>query len=46
MLINTTGIQQLRSVLDEPFFEKAKTEIAVNAEASLHLITRFLKLAS
>jgi uncharacterized oxidoreductase len=46
ILINNAGIQQWMNVSDEDFFERAKTEIATNIEAPLHLISLFINLKS
>lgn len=46
VLINNAGIQQHMNVADDDFYERAKTEIAINVEAPIHLTTLFLKLAS
>lgn len=41
VLINNAGIQQWMNILDPNFFEKTKSEIAINIEAPLHLISFF-----
>lgn len=46
VLVNNAGIQQWMNVSDEDFFERAKTEIATNIEAPLHLISLFINLKS
>ncbi|MEO8109210.1 MAG: SDR family NAD(P)-dependent oxidoreductase [Ginsengibacter sp.] len=46
VLVNNAGIQQWMKISDEDFFERAKTEIATNIEAPLHLISLFIKLES
>jgi uncharacterized oxidoreductase len=46
VLINNAGIQKWVSVTDAHFFESAKTEIATNIEAPLHLTSLFIKLKS
>src|SRR5260221_528624 len=46
VLINNAGIQQLMSVADDNFFQRAKEEIAINIEAPLHLTSLFIKLKS
>ena len=46
VLINNAGIQKWVSVTDADFYESAKTEIATNIEAPLHLTSLFLNLKS
>lgn len=46
VLVNNAGIQRWVSVTDEDFFESAKTELATNIEAPLHLTSLFIKLKS
>ena len=46
VLVNNAGIQQWMTVADDDFYDRAKTEIATNIEAPIHLINLFLKLAS
>jgi len=46
VLINNAGIQKWVSVTDADFFESAKTEIATNIEAPLHLTSLFIQLKS
>lgn len=46
VLVNNAGIQQWMKVTDEDFFSRAKTEIATNIEAPIHLTSLFLKLNS
>lgn len=46
VLVNNAGIQQWMKVTDEDFFSRAKTEIATNIEAPIHLTSLFLKLDS
>ena len=46
VLINNAGIQQWVSPIDDNFFERAKSEIAINIEAPLHLISLFIKMKS
>ncbi|WP_409416216.1 SDR family oxidoreductase [Flavobacterium sp. PS2] len=46
VLVNNAGIQQWMNLSDEDFFERAKTEIATNIEAPLHLISLFINLKS
>ena len=44
VLVNNAGIQQRLSVSDDHFFSRAKYEITINVEATVHLISLFLKL--
>lgn len=44
VLVNNAGIQQYITVTDGDFYNRAKTEIATNIEAPLHLTNLFLKL--
>lgn len=44
VLVNNAGIQQWMSVTDESFYERAKTELAINVEAPLHLASLFRQL--
>ena len=46
VLVNNAGIQQWMAIDDADFFERAKTEIAINVEAPVHLTSLFLKLQS
>ncbi len=46
VLINNAGIQQWMHPDDEDFFERAKTEVAINILAPVHLNTLFIKLKS
>ncbi|PTS93919.1 short-chain dehydrogenase [Flavobacterium sp. HMWF030] len=46
VLVNNAGIQNWVSVTDENFFESAKTELATNIEAPLHLTSLFIQLKS
>jgi len=46
VLINNAGIQKWVSVNDADFYESAKTEIATNIEAPLHLTSLFIQLKS
>lgn len=46
VLVNNAGIQKWVSVTDENFFESAKTELATNIEAPLHLTSLFIPLKS
>ncbi|KIO54740.1 SDR family oxidoreductase [Flavobacterium hibernum] len=46
VLVNNAGIQNWVSVTDENFFESAKTELATNTEAPLHLTSLFIQLKS
>lgn len=46
VLINNAGIQKWVSVTDADFFESAKTELATNIEAPLHLTSLFIQLQS
>ena len=46
VLVNNAGIQNWMAVTDEDFYAKAKTEIATNIEAPIHLTNLFLKLDS
>ncbi|RKR04696.1 putative oxidoreductase [Flavobacterium sp. 90] len=46
VLVNNAGIQKWVSVTDSDFFESAKTEIATNIEAPLHLTSLFIRLKS
>lgn len=46
VLVNNAGIQQWMNLSDEDFFARAKTEIATNIEAPIHLTALFLKLKS
>lgn len=46
VLVNNAGIQQWMKLTDDDFFERAKTEIATNIEAPLHLTSLFIKLKS
>jgi uncharacterized oxidoreductase len=46
VLINNAGIQKWVSVTDADFYESAKTELATNIEAPLHLTSLFLQLKS
>jgi len=44
VLVNNAGIQNWMNITDADFFERAKTEIATNIEAPLHLISLFVGL--
>lgn len=46
VLVNNAGIQNWMNMGDADFYEKAKTEIATNIEAPLHLTSLFLELPS
>lgn len=46
VLVNNAGIQNWMTVTDDDFYEKARTEIATNIEAPIHLTNLFLKLES
>jgi uncharacterized oxidoreductase len=46
VLVNNAGIQKWVSVTDADFYESAKTEIATNIEAPLHLTSLFIQLKS
>lgn len=46
VLVNNAGIQQWMKISDEDFFERAKTEIVINIEAPLHLMSLFIKMDS
>ncbi|MCD0468872.1 SDR family oxidoreductase [Flavobacterium sp. JAS] len=46
VLINNAGIQKWVSVNDADFYQSAKTEIATNIEAPLHLTSLFIQLKS
>ena len=46
VLVNNAGIQQWMNPADEDFYERAKSEIAINVEAPLHLTSLFLRLPS
>ena len=46
VLINNAGVQQWMSIYDDNFFHRAKDEITINIEASVHLISLFIKLKS
>jgi uncharacterized oxidoreductase len=46
VLINNAGIQNWMGIADEGFSKRAKEEIAINAEAPVHLTSLFLKLPS
>ena len=43
VLVNNAGIQNWMKVTDADFMERARTEIAINVEAPLHLATLFLE---
>jgi uncharacterized oxidoreductase len=44
ILVNNAGIQNWMNITDEDFYQRAKTEIATNIEAPIHLTTLFMKL--
>lgn len=44
VLVNNAGMQQWMKIDDDDFFQRAKTEIATNIEAPLHLTSLFIKL--
>ncbi len=44
VLVNNAGVQQWMAIDDANFFERAKTEIATNIEAPLHLTSLFINL--
>lgn len=44
VLVNNAGIQNWMHVSDEAFYQKAKTEIAINVLAPVHLTSLFLEL--
>ncbi|WP_234997808.1 SDR family oxidoreductase [Mucilaginibacter sp. OK098] len=44
VLVNNAGVQQWMAITDEGFFERAKTEIATNIEAPIHLTALFSNL--
>jgi len=46
VLVNNAGIQQLMSLSDSDFFERAKKEIVINIEAPVHLTSLFTNLKS
>lgn len=46
VLVNNAGIQQWMSVEDADFYERARTEIATNIEAPIHLSSLFVKMKS
>jgi uncharacterized oxidoreductase len=46
VLINNAGIQQWVSLSDTDFFQRAKEEITINAEAPVHLTSLFTNLKS
>jgi uncharacterized oxidoreductase len=46
ILVNNAGIQQLMSLSDSDFFERAKKEIVINIEAPIHLTSLFTNLKS
>jgi uncharacterized oxidoreductase len=46
VLVNNAGIQKWVSVTDADFYESAKTEIATNIEAPIHLTSLFMNLKS
>jgi uncharacterized oxidoreductase len=46
VLVNNAGIQQLMSLSDIDFFERAKEEIVINIEAPVHLTSLFTNLKS
>lgn len=46
VLVNNAGIQKWVSPTDADFFESAKTELATNIEAPLHLTSLFIQLKS
>ena len=46
VLVNNAGIQQWMSVTDADFYERAKTELAINVEAPIHLTSLFTQLPS
>ncbi|MWB92808.1 SDR family NAD(P)-dependent oxidoreductase [Flavobacterium sp. GA093] len=46
VLVNNAGIQKWVSVTDTDFYDSAKTEIAINIEAPLHLTSLFIQLKS
>jgi uncharacterized oxidoreductase len=46
VLVNNAGIQKWVSATDADFYESAKTEIATNIQAPLHLTSLFIQLKS
>jgi uncharacterized oxidoreductase len=46
VLVNNAGIQNWMNLPDPDFYEKAKTEIAINVLAPVHLISLFANLKS
>jgi uncharacterized oxidoreductase len=46
VLVNNAGIQQWMNLGDDDFYQRAKTEIATNIEAPIHLTALFLGLKS
>ena len=46
VLVNNAGVQQWMTITDGDFFERAKTEIATNIEAPIHLTALFSTLKS
>lgn len=46
VLVNNAGIQQWMNVTDTDFYERAKTELATNIEAPVHLVSLFVNLPS
>jgi uncharacterized oxidoreductase len=46
VLVNNAGIQNWMNISDTDFYQKAKTEIAINVVAPVHLINLFINLPS
>lgn len=46
VLVNNAGIQNWMNIEDADFFERAKSEIATNIEAPIHLTSLFSRLSS
>ena len=46
VLVNNAGIQNWMNLADDDFYTRAKSEIATNIEAPIHLSNLFLKLKS
>ncbi len=44
VLVNNAGVQEWMNVTDDNFYERARTEIATNVEAPLHLTQLILRL--
>lgn len=46
VLVNNAGIQNWMNISDSDFYQKAKSEVAINVLAPLHLTTLFMNLPS